>query len=324
MNNDPKNILLLGLPETGKTTFLAAFIHSVETSQNNNLRQYKLSTDTTYLTAIVQNWLKAKKTERTKITASNASNTDIEIFLEQKSSGERFTLIIPDFYGEIFESQFFDRLIDVDYVDLIRGCTGILLFINPDKIKYPTLIEDVSLANEVANLIDAQIIERDDTPEKRGTYVEGKMLLLENAPEDTSTPAPSEVEPFNIEDSPTQLVIVDLLETHVSFIEKLPINISVIISAWDTIQNDMPGLSPLKWLEINLPLLYQFLITNNKRLAFKGFGVSAQGGNVDDKNEVERLTNLDNPIERIIVQEENVPHNDITSPIEWIINNGKI
>lgn len=295
-------IILLGLPESGKTSFLAALSYYSDSSvETKNLRQYQLSSNTTYTTSLVQNWLKGQKQERTKIATSTSSDTIVELYLEEISTGEKFILHVPDYYGESFENQFNDRLIEIDYLNQIKQAEGMILFINPEKVKEATLIEDIQIANKIRDKINLN-------------------FPLET-PEDPNALDKNEaIEPFNVEESPTQVVIVDLLEMNLFYLDKLPIRLSVVISAWDIILKDMPDLTPMKWIEKTLPLLYQFLVSNSERILFKVFGISALGGNIENEAELQDLMALPEPAKRIIVQEETNKNHNIASPIEWILN----
>lgn len=313
MTESSKKILMLGLPETGKTSFLAAFMHFVETpSENKRFFQHKLSPNAAYLTSIVQNWLKGNKPERTKITATKNSSTVAEIFLQDKNSGEQFTLYIPDFFGETFENQFFDRHIEIEYLEQIRTSSGVLLFIHPERIKLPLLIEDIQLGRKTADLIDAEF-----ENEGKSEGMEGENSKVA----EVQVQVLQEVEPFKVEESPTQLIIVDLLESHLEFSIMKPMGLALVISAWDVVRKDNPDISPLKWVEINMPLLYQFLSANEEAFRYKTFGISAEGGDLKNADEFERLTGLNHPSERIVVQEGETVTNNITSPIEWLIKN---
>ena len=314
MTSEKREILLLGLPETGKTSFLAALLHYVDAPiPDKNLSQYQLSSNTTYVTSIVQNWLKGKKPERTKVTATKNAKTVADIFLEDKITEQKFTLHVPDFFGETFENQFSSRLIENEYLDQITSASGILLFIHPDKISQPTLIEDIKIAHKIEKLINDE--SGVDSVVKNENSIHDNNVNIEK---DANFEIPSEPT-FIIEDCPTQTILVDILETHLEFLKSHPVKLAIIISAWDLVHANAPRLSPLKWIENVLPLLYQFLLTNPERVIFKSFGISAQGGNIENPEEVERLTNFSEPSDRISVQEEDSIHKNIASPIEWIL-----
>jgi hypothetical protein len=303
---DAKNILMLGLPETGKTSYLAAFVYYVDsTIVEKSLTQYQLSSNSTYITSIVQAWLMGNPQERTKVTATKNSKTEADIFLEEAKSQNKFTLHIPDFYGETFEMQFTDRYLELNYIEQIKASSGILLFIHPEKIKDATLIEDIVSAQSVAEALNKMHADQS---------INESSIKLPSQEEVTVF-----AEPFKREEIPTQVVIVDLLEAHLEYLTKMPLNLAIIVSAWDVIKKDAPDLSPLRWIEKALPLLYQFLASNPEKINFNCFGVSALGGDIEVPEVAAKLKELTEPGDRILVQENDVTHKNIASPIEWIL-----
>lgn len=308
MNLTSEKILLFGLPASGKTSFLAALVHYVDAEiEGKNLRQYEMSSNTTYISSIVQRWLKGKRQERTKITASNNTKTVADLYLENVNTTCKSTLHIPDFYGETFANQFFDRNMEIDILEQIKSSNGLLLFINPDKIKEPVLIEDVMVANIVAEQINEEL--ETGAPENNQGIPDVDNSIEEEA-----------LVQYDIEETPTQVVLVDLLEAHREYIDTPILNLAVVISAWDIVVKDMPELKPMKWIEITLPMLYQYLVANSEKINFRVFGVSAQGGDIEDPMENARLVAFPEPADRIIVQEDTEPHKNIASPIEWLIS----
>jgi GTPase SAR1 family protein len=307
MNQSSEKILLFGLPASGKTSFLAALVHYVDADiDGKNLRQYQLSSNTTYISSIVQRWLKGKKQERTKITASNNTKTVADLYLENVTSADKSTLHIPDFYGETFANQFFDRNMEIEILEQIKSSNGLLLFISPDKIKEPILIEEVRVANIVADQINEEL--------------ESEVSAAgQDIPNVDSNTAEEILVQYDIEETPTQLVLIDLLEAHREYIDSPILNLAVVISAWDIVQKDMATLKPMKWIEITLPMLYQYLVANSEQINFRIFGISAQGGDIEDPLEIARLVALAEPADRIVVQEDAEPHKNIASPIEWLI-----
>jgi len=308
MTNDHNKILMLGLPEAGKTSFLAALVqYTAAEIDDKTLTQYKLSSNTAYINLIHETWLKGLRQERTKIIATQNSSTVAELYLQEEATGERFILNIPDFFGETFESQFNDRLIGVNYLEQIKESSGILLFINPQKIRQPVLIDDISSALFVAASMDSAVSESGDSDTK-----DQGQIAMDNAV--------VAIRPFDIEEVPTQIILVDLLETHLSFLQKMPLHVGIVISAWDTVIEQDSNLSPLKWLEISLPLLYQYLISNFDVINFKSFGISAQGGDMGKPEVARKLLSYENPVQRIIVHEDDKTHKNIASPVEWILS----
>jgi Double-GTPase 1 len=300
--NNNNRILLMGLPESGKTTFLAGLSAFTESSSpEKKMEQYHLSSNSSYLTSIVNRWLDADEQERTKISATKNDKTDAELYLRFISSDEKFTLYIPDFHGEAFENQFLDRQMDEELSNQVKNCQGMLLFIQPEKIKNALLIEDI----HAAKAIEKKINQLASGP---GNGID--VVISQEKPV---------ADPFDKEHIPTQLVLSDLIEIQLSQIPSGKLHLALVISAWDSVIKLDNTISPFKWLEKNMPLLYQYLICNNEKLNFRVFGVSANGGDVKNLEDKKRLQNFPEPTDRIFVQEEEVKHKNIASPIEWIL-----
>ena len=101
MNADPQ-ILLIGLPSTGKTSFLAALWYMVkQTTVDCGLSLDKLDGDSTYLNRISRSWLEYKPVARTLLDSDKL----ISMSLKKRTTGERVKLTVPDLSGESFRLQ---------------------------------------------------------------------------------------------------------------------------------------------------------------------------------------------------------------------------
>jgi hypothetical protein len=282
--SDQNNCILLGLPQSGKTTFLAALWHVVESGEVlGSLKVSSQPEDRLYLNGLRNSWLKCEPLERTK-----AESMKEIAFSAINSSGEELgSLIVPDVSGEMYRLQFEARTISQDFSELASKANGIVLFVDPDTIKKPIPISSVPV----------QFRQRD------------AVVQYENG------------EAWKHNDVPTQVILVDLLQILHSKINR-PIKLSVIISAWDLITNakdkDINGLTPDEWLTKNLPLLSQYLKSNEYVFPFATYGVSAQGSNYEGDNQ--KLHALCKPAERINVIFNGKSSNDITVPLKWILN----
>ncbi|HEX8016840.1 MAG TPA: hypothetical protein VF465_16535, partial [Flavobacterium sp.] len=267
--------MFLGLPNSGKSSFIGAFWHVVETGEID--AHYKVTTqpsDREYLNALRASFLNCQAPERTKTDFVK----NIELSILDKTSKEEIELVFPDLSGETFSSQFAYRKITDDYIDQIQNCNGIMLFINPDFVKKANLIADSFL-------------------------MFGSEELSNNVEESASS-----LVPWDVKMSQTQVVIVDVLQMIFKYITK-PCKISIVVSAWDLIKN-MPLAeniqTPAEWLSRELPLLKQYLDANNASFKYNVFGVSAQGGSYkEDENDIiSKLQELVKQSERICVQHE--------------------
>jgi Double-GTPase 1 len=297
MNYQPNSCVFIGLPNSGKSSFIAALWHVVQSGEIESIYSVSVQPhDREYLNALRKSFLECKPVERTKTDFE----AEIELDITETLTGNVAKFIFPDLSGETFQSQFEDRKLSISYAQRISACSSIMLFVNPNFIKKGYLISDaeemfakdeIEKASESANKTESNNLSEAD-----GFGWSAKLCQ-------------------------TQVVLVDLLQI-VSERLKAPCKINVIISAWDVIRA-MPGLDgeilPEEWIKSNLPLLYQFLLANSASFAFKIFGVSAQGGNyseVDDENLP--LQELVKQSERIIVQEHESITHDITVPLKWL------
>jgi adenylate kinase family enzyme len=270
---------IIGLPGSGKTTFLAALWHLLDAGEvSSKFVLDKLVGDHTHLNMIVDAWRRCEEVPRT----SMAAEAKVSIHVREAATGRTAVLNFPDLSGESFERQLSTRLCTTEYVEGFEGPGGVLLFVTADRSSDGMAILDVS-SLESGEVVVEQIEEhREWTPE---------MVSM-------------------------QVNLVELLQ----FLQHLPFRrgvrrIAVVISAWDVVET--PSLEPTHWLERELPLLYQFLISNPRSFEFRVFGVSAQGGDVksDRKSELVMKT----PSTRIsCIGPETDPH-DLTSPIVWLM-----
>jgi hypothetical protein len=124
-------VLMVGLPQSGKTTFLAALWHIVqEAGVSASLRLKELRGDRAYLNRIRDAWLSCKPLERTTI-----QNEQVVTLWLQSQAGAEVELTIPDLSGEAFELQLRERRWPAAFDTLVNDASGILLFIHPDAIR---------------------------------------------------------------------------------------------------------------------------------------------------------------------------------------------
>jgi len=284
-SQDTKKLVLVGLPESGKTSFLAALYYYVTSDiADKSMCECELSENAMYLQGISSKWINCQPIGRT-VLLDNTQNRDVTIHLQDLNSHKKTTLHIPDLAGESFLNQFRERYWEQSYFNEFEVSAGMLLFIHPGKLRPHVLIDDMHGAIQILS-------EGDD----------------------------EEVVPFKKDEVPTQVVLVDILNYHGKFTANNPLPISVVISAWDEVLNKKEAISPRKWIEVELPLLYQYLNNNGDKFSWKVFGISAQGGAITDETKVTELHQLDEPGERIIVQEGDIRNNNICAPIEWLLN----
>src|SRR5437870_5902491 len=142
--------LIIGLPETGKTTFLAALWHVVISEElADSLQLLKLEGDRKHLNIIRTAWLEFREVGRTVSTTEEV----VSMKLGQTGKSEAAELIFPDMSGESFRKQWVERKWTKEYDELVANASGIFLFVHPLKVTAPDRI-DAAIQQAVAALAD--------------------------------------------------------------------------------------------------------------------------------------------------------------------------
>lgn len=261
---------IMGAPNAGKSTYLAALWHSINQKENSTVLTLKrMVGDSQYLWCLEQKWLEVEPLERTVI---GQEKTELIVFL---TNGEDdLELEFPDLSGETFQNMYEDRDMTFEIHDKISRADAVLYFINIENIRVP---ESIAEMPEDLRTDDGKVIER----------------------------KPSEHDP-------TQVQIIDLLQTISEIVHYKKIKLGIILSAWDVLPN-FDKINPREYLKERMNMLWQYIEANTNIFNTIVWGVSALGGKIE---EIEKLLDIDEPINRIIVKNEHgVISHDITSII---------
>jgi len=271
---------IIGLPRSGKTTFLAALWHLLNASEvSSKFVLDKLVGDFTHLNTIVEAWRRCEEVSRT----SMAAEAKVSIHVKEASTGKQAVLHFPDLSGESFERQLSSRLCTPDYVEGLDGAGGILLFVTADQPSEGMSITDVTPLVPGENVVEQPEDHREWTPE---------MV-------------------------PTQVNLVELLQfLQRKPFKRVVRRVAVVVSAWDVIES--PDLKPDQWLQREFSLLHQFLISNPESFPFRVYGVSAQGGDVNSPLRDKLVEKI--PSTRITCVGPDTDQHDLTSPIAWLMS----
>jgi hypothetical protein len=284
MSENGKKILFAGLPECGKTTFIAAFWYHVNNSAND--KSVSLDTlaagDIEYLNKISGEWASCCPVTRTLRTHKAEK---VKMQLKRTDTNDKFILEIPDFAGEIYKRHFEFRQWNMEYDEIVEEGNGVVLFVDP----------------RANNLRPFFIADENNLLGKIGEKVPAMSANSEKWVHDFV---------------PDQVKLVEALQ-FIAYRKELkaPLKVAYVISAWDKIKSADSAEEPENWLKNNLPLLYQYTICNSDIFNVNYYGVSAQGG--DYEQDSERLLEM-NPFDRIIVMDESGTSKDIARPLLWI------
>ena len=286
------NLLFMGLPGSGKTTFLAAVWHVLaDSSSETRLKLKGRSVERRYLHQIAADWQACSQVQRTKVESEEL------VVLSLASGDTEFELTVPDLSGEAFEQQLVDRKIAVGHNKNIQRATGFVLFVHP-RVKDGTRL---TYSRQLCAVLDGAPIQPALARGAGG-----------NAP-------PSSIEPWSIEKLPTQVALVELLQFALESAARR-VRVAVVISAWDLVEKASFTGTPQEFLSREMPLLRQFLDSNNDRLEHTVFGVSAQGGDITVDEQKKALLDLADALKRIKVLHGTEASQDITKPIAWLLD----
>jgi hypothetical protein len=124
-------VVMLGLPMSGKTTFLAALWHQLESSEiSTAFVAERLQPDREYLNSIRDSWLAFEEIRRTSLLGERSAL----LHLQHVATKAQFDLSIPDVAGERFAQQWLDRRLPQEYVTQLQQCFGILLFVHCSQV----------------------------------------------------------------------------------------------------------------------------------------------------------------------------------------------
>lgn len=281
---------IMGMPEAGKTTFLAALWYCLTNSNKNKFKYKESNKNLNYLSNICEDWAQLKTLPRTR---HGFEELDITLVLEDKY-GKEIELTFPDLSGETFQSQYDKRETSLELSKYIKNTSCIILFINP-----MTINETIWIAE-----IPEKIRNNETNTNSMGNLANERV--------------------------PLQVQLVELLQFVQYIRNQLPVKLELLISAWDVIENsnDRSTVKPEEYIREHLPLLWQYIKANTEIFDPLFFGVSAQGGNLnsDDKsqgNNLEdrvKLLEIEDPCERVFIIDNNGRKNaDITLPLYKIV-----
>ena len=118
--------LVIGLPCTGKSTFLAALWHIVDEKPiSTALELVSYPENREYINGLTKKWISFINIERT----GSSVEKKMEMLLRFPNSSEMLNFIIPDLSGEIFNLHWMQRKWSRGFDNYVLEATGILLFV---------------------------------------------------------------------------------------------------------------------------------------------------------------------------------------------------
>jgi hypothetical protein len=274
-----REVALVGLHSGGKTTYVVAFFQAcVHKTDSVEITNYGVG-GREYLNTLAERLSKLQSLERTHQSAPG----ELRLAVRLEKGGAETELLIPDLAGEhLREGLNLRRLPDV-FDELVRVADAALVFV------------------------------RVDTLEEAQSLVDFNALMAGLKDPDEGEVAPERPEDWEPEFAPTQVRLTDALQELLRLRGNVPLNVGLILSAWDKAGES----SPREWALQHLPLLCQFL--DNQPGEWEIFGVSAQGGDFRDARDKERLDKL-SLSERPYAESDDGNRIGVCEPVKWALS----
>lgn len=276
-----RTILIGGLPNSGKTTFLAALWHSVSQREIPTTMRFDSlkGSDHSHLNNLARRWRAVEPQERTEVGSTRLVSMNL-----RDAHGQSIRLRFPDLSGESFNRMWEDRECDPLIADLVANGARVMWFVHADDFRYPLTV------NEEVGMLEIAGIDLDGGDSKETLW----------------SPALA----------PTQVVLVDILQ----MLFDPPLSgdrakIAIVLSAWDKVARDAN--CPCDLLRARFPLLFQYLTSGMGPTCCRVYGVSAQGGDLE--TEAPYLEANPIPSERVRVAFGRAETHDLTEPLHWLM-----
>jgi hypothetical protein len=293
--------LVLGLPASGKSTYIAALGHILLRQDVETELRLEISEDESHILALQERWLKY---EVLKHTPTNAENW-ITFHLISNHSHESLNLELPDFSGESLKNAIATGIYPAELAAALMESEAIFLFTNAAGR------QDDILLNDLYGLVQPEVAHSAEPDGQAELASAGSTTVhSRSAAHELSKNAV-----FDPTAMPEEPKLVQLLQT-ISELARKKRKLVVMVSAWDVVHRGNPETQPVDWLRDNKPMLWQFLNHSPSIWETRVYGVSAQGGRIPEDTEALKRVSKASKRVRIVGYEAKL--HDLTAPLAWL------
>lgn len=279
---DKKKVFMIGMPSSGKTTYLASLCRLLlyggqETGWKLDVKDVPEGFERVQI--LIKNINSYKAVKRTYGLELN--NVALSLYNQNQ---EWMQFVVPDSSGEIFRDLVYDRRIASNIMEQIVESDMLLFFINvntmisEERIKLGEKSAIKQLNEEQGDKVtqSAEDIVEEYARDRENEQIKSKEQVKNKEKEQKK---------YN-----NQSALVELLQI-IIYLVPHSLNIRFVISAWDLVEKEFKQdkVTPKEYIKIKLPLLYQYLEFNSKLIDYEIWGVSAQGGDFDDEDDLKKL-----------------------------------
>jgi hypothetical protein len=299
MTDHEIQLLMAGSPGTGKTSFLALLWLAILNDRTPGLSLPNFNDDRVYLNLIAGRLEGCDPALHTE----SSEDRDLTLSLLIGDDATPAVLRIPDLSGETWRDATEDRQWPVRVEEQVGRSSGLLLFMHARAFDAGATIGQV---NEFADILGADAV------------ATGVASLVEgDAPPATPASGTSAVAESRKpgHKPPTQVALVDALQLICEQRGPEHARVSIVVSAWDLAAAQG---TPREFVRKNLPLLDQYLTSNDWWLEVQIFGLSAQGGDFADEAARAKLAQKD-PVDRALVQDADGGEISVQDIVLWAL-----
>jgi hypothetical protein len=272
----PFRLCLIGLPATGKTTYIAAlWAYLTSGLPEGGYRVSEFPDDPSYLNEIAAAWAAGKGMPRNSLGA-----TDRIEFTIETPSGTNLTIVLPDLPGEVFRNAIIRPMMDEDSAAAVVSSDLLMLFVNGETARTYAALGDHQVPEIEVNVADESRAIPTSEPNEPG-----------ESSVDRNTGTSRE---FAIEDLDSDTLNTELLHRLIYLTREVGLPpLAVVVSAWDA--HHCSGDSPAVWLAREQPMLSQAIEEIGRSVAVGVVGVSGQGANYKDDPTITRKLASERP-----------------------------
>jgi hypothetical protein len=287
-------LVFLGLPRTGKSTFLGALWALIQSPAEGSVRELEFTGDRSYVQRLADQVALGEELDRTALD----SDEELAVVVDFEAGGPA-KLVIPDTSGESLRVLVERRIWFPRLLEACAAATAVLVFVHPDRLLLP---QRIVVAPDGATMPEAEA----ESPQAESDQAERHLEFH-----------PADAIGFHArEHQCTAAELIDAFENLAELWDgRRPVRVGVIVSAWDRVGGD-PKPSPFQWMQAHLPGVLATFESNRDVAALEIFGVSAQGGSLEARDELLARGEI---YDRVFAEDCSGRRISLVEPIRWAI-----
>ena len=279
-----RSVILIGGPDSGKTNYIGRLWPALDARQGSLVAAAQPQ-DIGFVLDTADHLFEGRFAPRTE---HKDDRRDFEIVVNPVGRGWDTKIVIPDISGELWRDAVRNSEISEEWMQELRGAAGALLFIRVNSDLNVQPLDWVTSRHLLAKIGEDEDRDKVPTQVMLCELIRYMELTLSDRPDG-----------------------------------KLP-RLSVIVSAWDLVDDDTSKAGPNVYLEREYPLLAGRL-RDTERLEVQSFGLSVVGGDLKNDEEF-REAFLDTAFDEsgwVLAYERNggkwTRDPDVSLPVTWVI-----